>query len=267
MFHGNTTTFIKPLNYMKHALTSVFLAVALGSATSFAQPSPGGGGGTPGLDLAMAKLFGEHHAFTAKSDCSITPAGEKKPITMQMDLSMLDGKSRSELDMTTIKGGPMPPNAAAMMKQMGMDKMVTISRPDKKVSLLIYPGLQSYAELPMTGKEAAVATTEFKIEKKSLGKETIDSHPCEKNKVTMTDDKGEKRDAVIWNASDMKDFPVQMQMTADGTEILMTFKDVKFEKPAAKLFEAPSDFTKYDNVQTMMQTAVMKRMGSPGGQK
>src|SRR4051812_15644965 len=117
MFPANTKTFIKPLNYMKHALTSVFLADALGGATSFAQMSPGGGG-APGMDQAMAKLFGNHHAFTAKADCSITGSSDKNPITMEMNLSMLDGKSRSELDMTTIKGGPMPPNAAAMMKQM-----------------------------------------------------------------------------------------------------------------------------------------------------
>jgi hypothetical protein len=248
---------------MKHVLKSLLLTVALGGATSFAQMSPGGGG-TPGMDQAMAKLFGSHHAFTAKADCSITSPSEKKPITMEMNLSMLDGKTRSELDLTTVKGGPMPPNAAAMMKQMSMDKMVAISRPDKKVSLLIYPGLQSYAELPMNSKEAAVANTEYKFEKTSLGKETIDSHPCEKNKVTMTDDKGEKRDALVWNASDMKDFPVQMQMTEQGTEILMKFKDVKFDKPDIKLFEAPAAFDKYDNVQTMMQTAMIKKMG---GQK
>ncbi|MDB6111496.1 MAG: hypothetical protein JWR69_3246 [Pedosphaera sp.] len=264
MFLGYTTTFIKPIKIMKQALTSLFLAAALGSFSCFAQM---GSGATPGMDAAMTKLFGKNNAFTAKAELNLRMSEQKEPMTMEMNISMLEGKTRSEMDMTTAKGGPMPPNAAAMMKQMGMDKIVAISRPDKKMTLVIYPGLQSYAEIAMSEKEAASANKDYKLETASLGKETIDGHPCEKNKVTMTDDKGEKQDALVWNASDLKDFPVQLQMTTEGNTILMKFKEVKLDKPAAKLFDAPTDLTKYTSLQTMMQEAMMKKMGGAGGVK
>jgi hypothetical protein len=257
---------MKPLNNMKHALTSLLLATALGGFTCLAQMSPGAGA-TPGMDAAMIKLFGKNNAFSAKAELNLQMTTQKEPMTMEMNINVLEGKTRSEMDMTTMKGGPMPPNAAAMMKQMGMDKMVAISRPDKKMTYVVYPGLQSYAEVAMSEKEAAAASKEFKMETASLGKETVDGHPCVKNKVTMTDDKGEKRDALVWNASDLKDFPVQMQMTEEGNTILMKFKDVKLEKPEAKMFEAPADLTKYTNLQTMVQGAMMKKMGGLGGQK
>jgi hypothetical protein len=47
----------------------------------------------------------------------------------------------------------------------------------------------------------------------------------------------------------------------------MLFKNVSLTKPAANLFETPSGYTKYDDMQTMMQQQIMKRMGGglPGG--
>ena len=41
----------------------------------------------------------------------------------------------------------------------------------------------------------------------------------------------------------------------------MVFKNISFDKPAAGTFEPPVGLTKYDNVQTMMQTEMMKHMG------
>ena len=46
----------------------------------------------------------------------------------------------------------------------------------------------------------------------------------------------------------------------------MLFKNISFTKPAASLFEPPSGFTKYDSLQTMMQTEMMKKMGGGMGQ-
>jgi len=47
------------------------------------------------------------------------------------------------------------PEAAAQMKAMGMDKMIAISRPDKKVTYLVYPGLNAYLEMPLKDADEA----------------------------------------------------------------------------------------------------------------
>ena len=50
------------------------------------------------------------------------------------------------------------------MKAMGMEKFVTISRPDKKTSYMIYPGLQSYLEMPMQDSKGEDTPEDFKLE-------------------------------------------------------------------------------------------------------
>jgi hypothetical protein len=242
---------------MKRILRAVSAAAILAGATAWAQP------GGPGASMGnMAKFFGDNKAFTATVD-STMKGGQSGTVNMEMDMSMLDGKIRIEMDMTKMKGlGP----RAAQMKQMGMDKMVNIMRPDKKVGYMIYPNMQAYAENALTDEQAAnMLDTTSKIEKTSMGKETIDGHACEKNKVIVTAENGEKHEVLVWNATDLKNFPVQMEMNEKGNDIVMKYTNVKLEKPDAKLFEPPTDFTKYNSMQTLMQTEMMKRVGAGAG--
>jgi hypothetical protein len=241
---------------MKQILKAISAVFVLMAATAWAQP--GGPGGSLGN---MAKFFGDNKAFTATTELTMT-GGPTGTMTMEMVMSMLDGKIRTEADMTKMPGLGA---RAEQMKQMGMDKMVNVVRPDKKVAYSIYPNLQAYAEYVLTDEQTAnMLDTTSKIEKTAMGKETIDGHPCEKNKLTVTTEKGEKQDVMVWNATDMKNFPVKMEMSEKGNNLVMKFANVKLEKPDAKLFDAPSGFTKYNSVPTMMQTEMMKRVGGGG---
>ena len=245
---------------MKTPRISLALAVvlALSSQASMAQmPQPK----ASHLNAAMTKLFGDVKAFSSKAELHMKNKAGEETATMNMEFAFLDGKVRSELDLSQMKSKDVPANAGAMMKQMGMDKMVNIVMPEKKVMLLIYPGLKAYTEMPMPKEEAETADSKFKIDKEKLGKETIEGHPCEKCKVTMTNDKGEKHEALVWQATDLKDFPVQMQMTERDNTIVMIYRDIKFAKPEAALFDPPTGFTKHDNMQAMMQGAMMRMMG------
>jgi len=242
------------------------MAAVLAAATVMAQPGGRGGmgGGPPGMSASMAKFFGDNKAFTAKMEATMQGPSQPSPMTMEMTMAMLDGKTRVESDVTKIKGGGMPANRIAQMKQMGMDKSAHILRPDQKMTYTVFPGKHAYLGMAMTEAEVADAMDTSKIEKTSLGKETIDGHACEKNKVTVTNDKGEKQDVLVWNATDLKNFPVQIQMEDQGNKITMKYSDIKLEKPDAKLFDPPAGFTKYDSFQAFMQGEMMKRPGGGG---
>lgn len=234
---------------MKRILRAISVAAFLAGTTAWAQS---GGMGN------MAKFFGSNKAFTAVADATVAAPSQPGPMSMQMNMAMLDGKVRMETDMSKTKGAEA---RAAQMKQMGMDKTINIIRPDKKVSYMIFPGLKAYAEIVMTDKEAADIMNESKMEKTPMGKEKVDSHDCEKIKMTVTDKDGQKHDVLVWNAKDLRDFPVQMQMSEEGNTITMKFHDIKFDKPEESTFEAPAAFTKYSSFQSMMQTEMMKRAG------
>jgi hypothetical protein len=235
-----------------------------------AQPGRRGGGGMgggmggpqgPDMGGAMAKVFGENSAFTARMEMQTD--GMPKGMTMGGKMTCDSGKSRYEMDLSEAAG--MKGDGAAQMKAMGMDKMTIISRPDKKVSYMVYPGMQAYAEMTIKDADASKPASDYKVEITEIGKETVEGHACVKNKVVVTDEEGKKSEFTLWNATDLKKFPIKLETTQSGRKMTLMFKDVKIGKPDAALFDPPSDYKKYDSPMALMQQEMMKRMGGMGG--
>ncbi|MBC8001795.1 MAG: hypothetical protein H7X97_04325 [Opitutaceae bacterium] len=132
---------------------------------------------------------------------------------------------------------------------------MTITTPAQKTILMIYPNLKSYAEMPVPDQGAG-SEKEPKIEKTEIGKETVDGRATVKNKVVITDGAGKATEMTVWNAPDLKDFPVKIEMVERGNQITIVYKDIKSGKPEAKLFEAPADFKKYGSPQELMMEAM-----------
>jgi len=242
-------------------LTAVTFASSLFIAHAQFGRGPSSGPSGPDLSGAMGKLFGEHPAFAATTDFR-TKVGESGTETIVPGkLAFLEGKSRFEMDMTQMKGGQLPPGAADQMKQMGMDKMVIVTVPEKKVTYLIYPGLEAYTEIPTTNPDAAKSAAQYDVKVTELGRETIEGHGCLKNKAEVADKDGKKREFTVWNATDQKKFPLKIESKEGNTNTVMQFKDVSFDKPAASQFEPPAAYKKYDSMMSMMQQEMMKRMG------
>ncbi len=249
---------------MKNLIKGLFATViALTLTSASAQPGMGGGPGrnTPQINAAMAKLFGDNQAFSANIDMSIKMRNDTMSLPGKIAFDNL--KSRFEMNLSDAKGGSFPPGMADQMKSMGMDRMVVISRPDQKSTYMVYPGLRAYAPMP----EASTTSTnidDFKVEITKLGEETVEGQACVKNKVVVTDEKGKPHESTVWNAKDMKNFPVKIQTVEQGSDVTLVFKNVKLAKPEASQFEPPAGYKKYDNFMTMMQTEVMQRMQQGG---
>lgn len=229
----------------------------------FGGPPGGMGMGAPrGPEFSggMAKIFGNNSAFTATMEMQ-TKDHSGRTVTMPGKLAVDDGKSHFEIDMTKMTGHELGAEQAAQMKSMGFDRMVMISLPDKKTSLTVFPGMQAYIEMPIRDPEATKPASDFKMDVTELGKDTVDGHPCVKNKVVVTDKEGNQHESTVWNATDLKDFPVKIETQERGNTMTMVFKDVKLAKPDASEFNPPADYKKYDNMGAMMQQEMMKRMG------
>ena len=242
-------------------LTGV-LCLAVVSVHAQFGPGAMGGGAGKGLNLSgsTAKLFGDNKAFTGTMELQAnSPQG---PVTVPGKIYYLDGKARFEMDLAETKSPALPPGAAAQMKSMGMDKMIVISHPEKKVSYMIYPGLKAYVEMPLQDSEVE-KPDDYKIELTELAKEKLDGHDCVKNKAVVTEKDGTKHESTVWNATDLNKFPIKVEQTEDGNLSTMTFKDVKLSKPEEKHFDTPADCKKYENIMAVMQE-VMKRATAGG---
>ena len=85
-----------------------------------------------------------------------------------------------------------------------------------------------------------------------------------KNKVVVTDADGHKDEATLWNATDLKDFPVQIMSTEKGDSVTIRYRDVQLAKTDAKQFATPTGYKEYDDIQSLMQGVMAKMMKDAG---
>lgn len=246
---------MKIISMKKLLLVAALVASVVSASAQFSSPPTG-------VNAEMLKLFGDTKAFSAKATARLLDKDQKETLSMPLTMALRDGKLRSEMNMSEIQGNAIPAEAASMMKQAGMDQMITLVLPGKKATVISYPGLKSYAEMPFTESEK----TETKVEFTDMGKETLDGHPCLKKKLTTTDSKGRPQEMFVWQATDLKNFPIQMELPQRSNRLIVKFQAPKLETPDASLFELPAGYTKYDSIQMLMQSALMK-MFSNGGAK
>lgn len=216
-------------------------------------------GASPGLNAALLRLFGGVTAFTAQLELRMVDAKGVETLNAPMKFSLLDGKMRGDLDVTKLKSKDLPALAATAASSVGMDRVITLVRPDKKETYLLYPKFQACVAAPLEDEDVNALKKPAKLEKTPLAKETLDGHPCIKTKVVVTEPDGRKHTATVWSATDLKDFPVQIQTVDDTDTIIMRFRQVKFERPAAKDFDLPAGTKKYDDAGELSK-AVMKEL-------
>lgn len=234
---------------MKRTILTI-LACSLSLSVSLAQMP---GGPPPDPCAALAKYFTKDAAFTATAKVVTVGKKAKENQTMTMLFAVSGGNMRNEMDMTKMSG--VRSSDLEGMKQMGMDKMVILRQAEKKTTYMVYPNLQSYCDLP-----AGKGNPEGKLEKTEVGRETVEKQACTKSKLTFTDKDGRTSEALVWEATDLKNFPIQYQTVDEGQTTTTTFSDIKMDKPDAALFDLPARYKKYDSMQQMIMGNMQRLM-------
>jgi hypothetical protein len=180
-------------------------------------------------------------------ECAVPLKGEG-----EIQYTFLDGKLRIQNN----AAGSLPKNVPSKSAVARLGNFVTVSRPDKNTTYMIFPGLSAYCEMPRPNTVMS-ETNPPKEEWTDIGRETVDGHPCVKFKVVMTMPDGKMFENIVWRATDLNDFPIKIvdalhHMTA-------TFKNINFSRPPDDLFEPPAGFKRYDNMQEMMMDSFKKK--------
>ncbi|MFM1767954.1 MAG: hypothetical protein RJA22_483 [Verrucomicrobiota bacterium] len=241
---------------------SLFLALSLVGALC-ARPAAAQlpGGSQAGMNATLLQLFGEVDSFSAKAQVIYEDRDTRQQVTMPMGFSLWQGKLRLEFDLSQIRSAQVPTQMLANLKMAGLDRAVTIVRPDQGKVVMIYPGVSSYVEMPMAREEAADWRRKYTIQRAKLGAEKLEGVACEKQRVTVTSDAGAAQEATVWYASSPRTHPVKLQMNQPGATVTMQFRDVSLARPAATLFEAAQGLTKYPSVEVLTQSAMIKALG------
>jgi len=218
---------------------AVSLVVLAGSAAVIQAPSTGA---PTSINAAFVKLFGTAGAFTAKVDTQVLDPFQSETVRLLMDFATFEGKVRIEINVAQMQSKELPPSKITQLKEAGMDRIISLFRPDKKLTYIVYPGIQSYMSLPLAKEDTDAFEKGLKLEKTSLGNETFDGHACVKNKVVVKDAKGPVLQAVTWNAADLKDFPLQIEIKEKGNTVRMHFTQLRFAKPDPEQFNVPAGY-------------------------
>jgi hypothetical protein len=230
-------------------------AVLLCGVSAFAQfgGAPGGGNPNNGMDV----LFSANPVYSATLQTVLSsPNG---PMTVTSKTYYDHGNSRSEMNMTNATGSNLSPTAVVQARALGLDSIVTIEPATRTNIYTVYPTLRSYFSMAMP--DLATSTNDGIAQMTALGNEAVAGHPCVKNKVVVNAG-GQPHTFTVWNATDLKNFPVQISITEDGQTATITYQNISFNSVPASLFQPPAGYKSYDSIQSLMQAAIISRMGS-----
>jgi len=154
--------------------------------------------------------------------------------------------------------------AKSRVENPAMKGLVTINLADAKKTIMLNTVNKTYYEHPIQdrGNAPDQYDPDVVFEKKKVGTDTIDGHPCIKYDATFyrKSQPGEKFRATLWEAQDLKGFTIQTEMTVpanpqypgSGGKMVMKFKDIRLGAAKASLFEVPRDYKKVNSMPEVM---------------
>ncbi len=230
-------TLIKP---MKCVILFAFVLsiLSLPGRPALAQENPMNGVGLGIYSL----IFGKERTFSATLVMTATAKGQKQQGGSEDEYAFSKGNVRMEEDLTRKLNGQ--PKIVEALKKDGLERVVYILRPDKNVGYLIVPGKKAYTTTELPKEDAGGASKSPKLERKELGKETFDGHPCIKQRVTITTDEGDSIEYVTWEATDLGGLPIRLESQADDIVDACVLKKIKTGKLDLSVFEVPAGYKK-----------------------
>ena len=79
------------------------------------------------------------------------------------------------------------------------------------------------------------------VERSPAGTETVDGHLCKVENVTVTPSGGQRSKMKVWEAEDLKGFPIKIEVQSSHGPMVMQYKDVNLNDPDASLFVHPEN--------------------------
>ena len=79
------------------------------------------------------------------------------------------------------------------------------------------------------------------VERSPAGTDTVDGHVCKVENLTVTSRDGKSTKMKVWEAEDLKSFPIKIEMQSSRGPVTMEYKDVSFSEPDAALFTHPEN--------------------------
>lgn len=79
------------------------------------------------------------------------------------------------------------------------------------------------------------------VQRSPAGTDTVDGHACKVENLTVTSRDGKSTKMKVWEAQDLRGFPIKIEMQSSHGLVTVEYKDVSFGEPDASLFTHPDN--------------------------
>lgn len=251
---------------MKRFLAGIVLTALLGASVARAQWVGPYAQQVPFFAAALSEFISDSRAFTARAELQLPAVKGDAPLVLPFTMATLYGRMRWDLNASQLKQSSLPPEAAGLLQQFNLDRVVFIKNPDQN-ALVALPGQKAYAEIPRQSNPDLENQAELKmgrLEKKYVGKEVVDGHPCEVYRLILPEDKAKTEEAAVWQATDLKDLPVRIRIKIKDDVYGLQLRNINYKDPDPRAFDKPTTFTQYPSVDAMLQSVLLKSLGTNG---
>jgi hypothetical protein len=151
--------------------------------------------------------------------------------------------------------------------------LVTVSYMDQKKTITMNTKNKTYFEQITQERVPSIYNPNVVVDKKKIGSETIDGHPCVKyNAVFYNKEKPQdKFTSVLWEAQDLGGLPIKNEVVIPENKrreggpdkFTSEMKEIKVGAATAAMFEVPKDYKKVNSMSEVMggdMQEMMKQM-------
>lgn len=219
----------------------------------------------PWVAAALSEFLSDSRSFVARMEVQVPGEPGERSATLPFTIVMDEGQMRLDLKLVEISSDLMPSEFLTPLKQAGWERVMLLYHP-KATTRLVVPAEKAYVEFPRstngpTKMENEAAQKLGGMEKKLLGIESIDGHPCRKYRLTG---KGGQQveEAYVWEATDLNTLPIKFSVKSEGRFYHFQLRQVKLGKPDSRLFTLPAGYRKSGSAQELVAGVLLKSLGN-----
>lgn len=206
------------------------------------------------VDTALAKLMKDAGDFFATGTMEFwsTNSGQMEVKRFPFSLSVLEGRIRTELDLRYIPEVFDKTGTWSTMKQIGINRIVTVTLPRLSTVKVMFPSAESYVT---QGLHASDVPSYMRVIKQLVGPENLSKKVYNKYTGFLDYNTGDQIPVEIWQGQTTGSLPEYMKINhKTGNAVTIHLDRVQRGKVPIKMFDTPESYSQYSDMGVMLQT-------------
>jgi len=206
------------------------------------------------VDTALAKLMKDAGDFfaTGMMEFWSTNSGQMEVKRFPFSLSVLEGRIRTELDLRYIPDVFDKTGTWSTMKQIGINRIVTVTLPRLSTVKVMFPSAESYVT---QGLHVSDVPAYMRVVKRLAGQENLGEQVYDKYTGYLEYNTGDQIPVEIWQKPGAGSLPEYLKINHKaGNAVTVHFDRVQKGKVPINWFDTPETYSQYSDMGVMLQS-------------